>query len=153
MAAPIVGERRIAKGLLCIALVSGVLLLVSTGYVVGVSLGEFRAVVVGAGAIGCVSAEIPYEWPGGHPVHAGPVFLDRNTDPLEWWFLSETGSVQSVWAAPLWMPLVGTLVPGIVLERRTRHVRGHCRVCRYDLSGLPGGSPCPECGQAPGSVA
>jgi hypothetical protein len=34
--------------------------------------------------------------------------------------------------------------PGLV-RRHLRRVRGRCRSCSYDLSGLPPGSPCPEC--------
>jgi hypothetical protein len=33
-----------------------------------------------------------------------------------------------------------------------RHRPGHCPSCRYDLSGLPPGSPCPECAAAPPPV-
>ena len=34
--------------------------------------------------------------------------------------------------------------------RKARRI-GACRVCEYDLRGLPRGSPCPECGAAPPS--
>jgi hypothetical protein len=47
---------------------------------------------------------------------------------------------------------VGTLAaaPAYMIGRRSRFFsRGVCPSCRYDLSGLPAGSPCPECAAAP----
>jgi hypothetical protein len=57
---------------------------------------------------------------------------------------------------PLWLPVAPLAVPVILLwwNDRGRVRPGGCRGCRYDLSGLPAGAPCPECGRrAAGSGA
>jgi hypothetical protein len=49
---------------------------------------------------------------------------------------------------PLWIPAATTLPFVWLCWRRHREaLKGprRCAVCRYDLSGLPPGSPCPEC--------
>jgi len=59
--------------------------------------------------------------------------------PLEYWFLR----------VPLW-PFA--LLSGWYLLRATLAAPlqpGCCRVCRYDLRGLPATSVCPECGTPP----
>lgn len=41
---------------------------------------------------------------------------------------------------------------GLTLQhhaRLRRPLRGRCYACNYDLSGLPVGAPCPECGEPP----
>jgi len=38
---------------------------------------------------------------------------------------------------------------GLRIYRRTLIPAGHCKRCRYDLSGLDPGTPCPECGLMP----
>jgi hypothetical protein len=52
---------------------------------------------------------------------------------------------------PLWLPLAFTAVPTTFawrthILRRRRHLH-LCPSCRYDLRGLPPGTPCPECGE------
>mgnify|MGYP000989602022 CR=1 FL=1 len=39
------------------------------------------------------------------------------------------------------------------LLKRRRSLRGLCPTCRYDLRGLPPGTPCPECGPQPQRVS
>lgn len=53
-------------------------------------------------------------------------------------------------SAPLWMVIVASGVPGVLLWRsclkdRARH--GHCPWCSYDRTGLAPSAPCPECGR------
>ena len=47
---------------------------------------------------------------------------------------------------PLWAPLVVCGLATLALWRRPRTRDGHC-ACAYNLSGLPAGSRCPECGK------
>ncbi len=48
---------------------------------------------------------------------------------------------------PLWIPLLLTVVPTVILWRRDRrHTPGHCRKCAYDLTGNVTGV-CSECGE------
>jgi hypothetical protein len=72
---------------------------------------------------------------GNVPVFGFPVV------PLWRGFLLDTG-VYGAFAFAL------SFVPGAV-RRRMRAARGLCPSCRYDLSGLPPGSPCPECAAKP----
>ncbi len=51
---------------------------------------------------------------------------------------------------PLWIPLAAIGIPTILAWRRDRPIPpGHCRTCRYDLTGNESGV-CPECGTAVG---
>jgi hypothetical protein len=57
------------------------------------------------------------------------------------------GSTSSV-SIPLWMPFLAVGIPTAILWRRRGRVwLGHCRECRYDLTGNVSGV-CPECGCA-----
>jgi hypothetical protein len=49
---------------------------------------------------------------------------------------------------PLWSVALLT-APVCVTAWRRQPKRGGCPACNYDLSGLPPGSPCPECAAAP----
>ena len=73
-----------------------------------------------------------------------------------WWF--DAGSTPAVgwFFIPAWMPL--SLYGGVVVWALRKPVGrlwarllspppGHCKACRYDLSGLPPGAACPECGK------
>ena len=48
---------------------------------------------------------------------------------------------------PIWLPMLLALIaPAVsILRRRRRVPEGHCRRCRYDLTGNTSGK-CPECG-------
>ncbi len=74
-------------------------------------------------------------WPGDPPV-------TLPYRPLWGAFAANTG----VYAAAWWVLLVA---PGEV-RRALRRRRGRCASCGYDLSGLPGGTTCPECGRRDG---
>jgi hypothetical protein len=56
-------------------------------------------------------------------------------------------------SAPLWLPFLLTAAPTALLWYRNRRTpAGHCKTCRYDLTGITTGI-CPECGTATGSEA
>lgn len=52
---------------------------------------------------------------------------------------------------PLWVPVMLCACPTAFAWWRDRRWRaaGHCPGCRYNLSGLPAGAVCPECGAPP----
>ncbi len=51
---------------------------------------------------------------------------------------------------PLWIPALLAGVSTFILWRRSRRVPpGHCKACRYDLTGNVSGV-CPECGTSAG---
>lgn len=47
------------------------------------------------------------------------------------------------------IPWAISFLTSTVIRRRFRTRRGHCARCSYDLSGLPAGCACPECGSIP----
>lgn len=55
-------------------------------------------------------------------------------------FLADSGLFALGWAI--------LIVVYTSIRRRLRHRRGHCSRCGYNLSGLPSGNACPECGLA-----
>ncbi len=74
-------------------------------------------------------------------MHALPyVVLSRNILPdgsqvgPDWWF-----------DLPFWFLLLLFGIPTLIVWRWDRHRAGHCRSCRYDLTGNVSGV-CPECG-------
>jgi hypothetical protein len=47
---------------------------------------------------------------------------------------------------PLWMPILVFLGLGCAVAFMRRQPHGTCPMCRYPVTGLPPGAPCPECG-------
>ena len=84
--------------------------------------------------------------------HLGPFYVDRAEEQFLWIinvrYVSDPGHV----SFPLIYPMLATLIPGIIIAYRHRFRPGHCRRCGYDLAGLEGDAPCPECGRARPSV-
>jgi ssDNA-binding Zn-finger/Zn-ribbon topoisomerase 1 len=69
--------------------------------------------------------------------------------PWEWWpqyYFRNYGLGSIVWKVriPLWLPLLATAIPVVLLHRR-RPRPNHCPKCNYDRSATPN-LPCPECG-------
>jgi hypothetical protein len=62
------------------------------------------------------------------------------------------GATQFALSIPAWAPFLVMAVSTALGWKRRPTRRGAapiCSRCRYDLSGLPSGSPCPECAAAP----
>ena len=72
---------------------------------------------------------------------------------IQWWpssnqFSPRTIARTTIYQIPFWMPLALIGIPTILAWRRDRRIPpGHCRKCRYDLTGNESGV-CPECGKA-----
>jgi hypothetical protein len=84
-------------------------------------------------------------WYGGTWKASEGMFVPRR-DALNGWYYSHEGRTYEV-HSPLWpLAVIGLLLfgTGTVLRRRS-WPKTICRKCRYDLSGLAPGSPCPEC--------
>ncbi len=70
------------------------------------------------------------------------------TSRMDWWFRRTPANLSgmSVFATPLWAPLVGIGLPTFLAWRRDRRIPpGHCASCGYDLTGNVSGR-CSECG-------
>jgi hypothetical protein len=110
------------------------------------------------------------DWRGSAPLPVKPSRLFRTMDREHWvalapqWSTSwhrehrQVGTLtfKSRYRFPLWPALVATLAVAAVAWGVA--ARGRCRtpsVCRcgYDLTGLPPGSPCPECAAIPRPAA
>ena len=68
---------------------------------------------------------------------------------IEWWPEIWTDFLPATLVAiPLWIPLVAVAIPtGFLWRRERKRPRpGHCRSCRYNLTGNVSGV-CPECGR------
>jgi hypothetical protein len=94
------------------------------------------------------ASEIKYSNPG---VQNPGLHVQRIPRIFFWWFQWKDSSAEWVALLPIW-PLILLLAAMSVaawhldrLARRRARV-GHCPTCNYDRLGLPGASPCPECG-------
>lgn len=97
----------------------------------------------------CWSAfAVGYDDSADTPVALG-WFASRDLKPDSiLWFLVHAGSNDAWILILLWFPLTVIGVPTLLAWRRDRRVPpGHCRKCRYDLTGNESGV-CPECGTA-----
>ena len=72
--------------------------------------------------------------------------IDRFTSPFFWWFMfkSNAGSALGI---PVWLLVLLTGGPTLLIWRNRRADQLNiCPKCDYDLTGLPQGRACPECG-------
>ena len=131
------------------------LLVASIRWQLGVFVTDHTIVTASAGSLGV------YWYIGVSPratvlamtSSAGPFYVLPQPVKFVWlYYMPEDPSTGGLGVA-LWIPAAGLLGYGWCLWRQSRDLRGHCRRCRYDLSGLPPGAPCPECGQNPTVVA
>jgi hypothetical protein len=70
--------------------------------------------------------------------------------PQEHWFPGAAGPAWGV-SVPMWQLAMASVILGLLagwLERIIGAETG-CRRCGYDLTGLPAGAVCPECGSPP----
>jgi hypothetical protein len=140
-------RRRLSRTLLAGATGVAALGVLSVRLLMAVLIGDRHAIWAAGGAVG-------WEWHsrGTLPAFAnrwGPFILDRNDDPVAWWFESMSGPGGQVGTVgiPLWMPLAAMIAAGAWLAFQHRRRSGHCPKCDYDLAGLEPGAPCPECGR------
>lgn len=76
----------------------------------------------------------------------GGLFWRQRTYPLRWMPLYIAGYGYASIIVPLWIPFLLVAVPTALLFWRDRRMPpGHCKKCRYDLTGNQSGV-CPECG-------
>lgn len=66
--------------------------------------------------------------------------IDRNPGGNQYW-----GFYAPFW---FWLALAGLPTALLWWSDRSRFRAGHCSACGYNLSALPQGTPCPECGIA-----
>ena len=80
--------------------------------------------------------------------HPDPGWYVSRVDTYVWWWPAiYTNPLQRQVEIPLWIPLVLVAIPTGLLWWRNRPPKpGHCRSCRYDLTGNVSGV-CPECGE------
>jgi hypothetical protein len=125
--------------------------------IVGVSAHRIRPANQASVGVTAGRVCLAYSW-GGIVTHpSGWMLRTQNLNARELkealWYAVYDG--RPTWptvqiAIPLW-PVFLVTAPLSVLAWRRRH--GHtataCPSCGYDLSGLPRGSPCPECAAVP----
>ena len=81
------------------------------------------------------------------------IISDRSA---RWYGKRRMAAAGTVWypTVPFWVIAVASAGSGVLVWRKTARWRGAprsacaCWSCNYDLSGLPLGSPCPECATA-----
>ncbi len=140
--------RTISRTLLAIGLVCAILFTLSTRLSFGTLIGSHHT-------LQCSSGLLIWQWSISDlsnelvgMSHFGPLYLGRSDGPLEWSIAVRDTPVGGDAALPLIYPMLATLIPGIIIAYRHRFRPGHCRRCGYDLAGLEGDAPCPECGRA-----
>ena len=92
-------------------------------------------------------------------IERGSFRIEVGSVKCHWWRMSATTQAGGFFASiPLCYVCLLVLVPTVaawrldlLAARRAR--KGHCPACNYDLSSLPPGTLCPECGQAPDQAA
>jgi hypothetical protein len=88
-------------------------------------------------------------WRSAAPLNPELFYVDVNSEGIRWGFEWEYGGMGD-WrvVVPLWALLAPSLgaAKWTWLPRR-RGAAGVCARCGYDVSTLPAGSVCPECGR------
>jgi hypothetical protein len=113
------------------------------------------------GSGGLVRAQLPFNMSRGLDHETGPVTpaVRPLTDACRWHFAGfgwmqvgpAPGSVHYRGLVfPLWLPVLLTLLPAVLLFRRARRAPPPtaCKSCGYDLRATAPHAPCPECGAA-----
>ncbi len=97
---------------------------------------------IGEGVVRCFDTlDTPFPQSAGLEVH--PWYMGTQLPASQW--------TPGLWILiPLWIPALLAGVSTFVLWRRSRRIPpGHCKACRYDLTGNVSGV-CPECGTSTG---
>jgi hypothetical protein len=110
-----------------------------------------NALYLHAGAVhaqwrpGAADSSMPWAFMFGEHTLTVPAWLR-----LALWPMYSSGPVTAL-SVPLWMPLALAATQAVLAFGRGS-CRGQraCVECGYDLSGLPPGTACPECGEATG---
>ncbi len=144
--------RMLSKILLISGLLCAIFLILSTRLALGVVIGSHHAIQCSGGLISWGWSISDWSQDIAALSHAGPFFADRSDEPLQWAPAIRDTPVRGELSLPLIYPTLALLVPGAILAHRVRFRPGHCRRCGYDLAGLEGDAPCPECGRARPSV-
>lgn len=151
--------KRLPRGVLCLAIVLGVLSgslwLASTRWTVFVMAAQF------GDSVALKSGGLSYSWTSAklrarlstqfnEPLEPRWEWhLGGRSTPMEWMpvhVASPTG--RQLISIPLWMPLVFAFgFAAIHWRLNAKPMPGCCTKCGYSLSGLPAPSPCPECGK------
>ena len=101
---------------------------------------QTTAVGIGVGAV----------WGGDSYGLLGGFYCHFGGWSLVWVLPHFVWNIQHEVAIPLWIPALLAGVPTFIFWRRSRRIPpGHCRACRYDLTGNTSGV-CPECGTTTG---
>jgi hypothetical protein len=149
MPLPYTQARLLSKTLLAVGLLTAILFILSTRFMLGVLIGSHHAIASSAGLISWQWSISDWSQEIAGMSHIGPFFVDRNDGPVEWWITIRDVPARGDISFPLIYPALATLIPGIILALRHRFPPGCCKRCGYDLAGLEPGAPCPECGRPP----
>jgi hypothetical protein len=97
-----------------------------------------------------VTPRPPFTQFSAFPVGDVPEATPSWAEALLWQGAIRPGQPSWEFWAPLWLLGLAVGLPSVLAwVAHRRAPRTGCHTCNYDLSGLPPGSPCPECAAKP----